>query len=70
MKNLLMLSTLVLLLSGCSSEAPVEDENDLMEMMDEENPSVPDDENAEPSEEPYSSGPTEIPSDLVPNDEQ
>lgn len=68
MKKLLALSALTLLLAGCGDQAK-EDDNDLMDMMNDQN-TTEDGDSVTPSDEPYSVGPSEIPSDLVPNDEQ
>lgn len=69
MKKLLALSALALLLGGCGSDPVVEEDNDLIDMMGDEE-TKDEDTVAEPTEEPYSEGPSEIPTDLVPNDEQ
>ncbi len=68
MKKLLALSALALLLGGCGSE-PVEDDNELIDMMGEEEVTEDSEASVSPEEEPYSAGPSEIPSDLVPNDQ-
>lgn len=55
-----------LLLSACGSSQTDED-RDLLEMMNGDD-SYSEDEVA-PEDQPYSEGPTEIPTDLIPNDQ-
>lgn len=69
MKKLLALSALALLLAGCGNNDTLEDDNDLMDMMGDESNSGETDSTVDPVEQPYSEGPSEIPSDLIPNDQ-
>ena len=68
MKKLLALSALTLLLAGCGSNKPVEDDSSLNDMFGNDSTTEEQTDAVEPTETPYSVGPTEIPSDLEPNE--
>jgi ABC-type glycerol-3-phosphate transport system substrate-binding protein len=67
MKKLLALSALTLLLAGCGQTETTEDDSSLTDMFGDES-TTEDTKPVEPEETPYSVGPSEIPSDLVPNE--
>ncbi len=70
MKRLLPFCLLsALFLSACGS-SQTDEERDLLEMMNgDDSYSDSTDETVSPEELPYSEGPTEIPADLIPNDQ-
>ncbi len=67
MKKLLALSALTLLLAGCGNNEPVENDSSLNDMLNTQTETT-ETETVEPTEMPSSTGPTEIPSDLIPNE--
>lgn len=68
MKKLLALSALALLLGGCGQNEPVENDSSLDGMFGDDSTSEEQTDAVEPTETPYSVGPSEIPSDLEPNE--
>lgn len=67
MKKLLALSALTLLLAGCGNNETVENDSSLDDMLGTQTETT-DTETIEPTDMPSSNGPTEIPSDLIPNE--
>ena len=68
MKKLLALSALTLLLAGCGQTEPTEDDSSLNDMFGDDSTTEEQTDAVEPTETPYSVGPSEIPSDLEPNE--